>query len=254
MSQRIAVACAGCAALAVAAHANTWTEIDDAGSLTGTAQLVQGDGQLTAIGGMLSGSPAVDVDLYVIRIVDIANFSASTRDFATWDTQLFLFDRQGVGVAFNDDEEGGLTFHSRLSDRFVDLPGIFFLAITRYNVDALNSGGVGIWANTPFRAERAPDGPHPGDDRLVAWNSNVTAPAGAYTIALTGAAFVAEGVVCPGDVDSDFDVDLGDLSVLLLNFGRSGDATQADGDLDGDMDVDLTDLSLLISNFGVICT
>jgi hypothetical protein len=58
---------------------------------------------------------------------------------------------------------------------------------------------------------------------------------------------------CPGDLDSDGSVALGDLSILLSNFGTTAGATPEDGDLDGDGDVDLADLSLMLANFGAIC-
>jgi len=58
-------------------------------------------------------------------------------------------------------------------------------------------------------------------------------------------------------------VDLGDLSVLLANFGTASGATFADGDIDpplnldtlavGDGDVDLADLSRLLAAFGTDC-
>lgn len=56
---------------------------------------------------------------------------------------------------------------------------------------------------------------------------------------------------CPGDLDGDHDVDIGDLSTLLSQFGSIG--TGLSGDLDNDGDVDITDLSTLLSTFGVIC-
>lgn len=55
-------------------------------------------------------------------------------------------------------------------------------------------------------------------------------------------------VPCPGDLDGDGDVDLGDLGILLSGFGVT-----ADGDLDGDNDTDLGDLGILLSNFGQSC-
>jgi hypothetical protein len=62
-----------------------------------------------------------------------------------------------------------------------------------------------------------------------------------------------EAVECTGDLDGDLDVDLGDLSRMLSNFGRQGDATPEDGDLDDDQDVDLADLTVELSNFGRQC-
>lgn len=61
------------------------------------------------------------------------------------------------------------------------------------------------------------------------------------------------GTVCPGDLNSDNVVDLGDLAGLLANFGTVSGATTADGDLDGDGDVDLSDLAGLLAVFGVSC-
>lgn len=57
---------------------------------------------------------------------------------------------------------------------------------------------------------------------------------------------------CLGDLDGDGFVALGDLSILLANFG-SLDAEPEDGDLDEDGDVDLVDLSELLSRYGTAC-
>jgi hypothetical protein len=58
---------------------------------------------------------------------------------------------------------------------------------------------------------------------------------------------------CPGDLDGDNDVDLGDLSQLLAHYGITGGASYEDGDLDGDGDVDLGDLSALLAVYGTTC-
>lgn len=58
---------------------------------------------------------------------------------------------------------------------------------------------------------------------------------------------------CLGDLDGDGAVGLGDLTILLANFGTVGGATPEDGDMDGDADVDLTDLTLFLSLFGTFC-
>lgn len=60
-------------------------------------------------------------------------------------------------------------------------------------------------------------------------------------------------VACPGDVDSDNDVDLADLATLLAHFGTPSGMTRSQGDLDGDADVDLGDLAILLAHFGGIC-
>lgn len=56
---------------------------------------------------------------------------------------------------------------------------------------------------------------------------------------------------CTGDLNADLEVDLSDLTLLLANFGQSGEAIP--GDLDADDDVDLSDLTLLLANFGTVC-
>lgn len=66
-----------------------------------------------------------------------------------------------------------------------------------------------------------------------------------------GASMGSVAPPCPGDLDRDNDVDIGDLSILLSQFGSFGFGLA--GDLDQDGDVDIADLSTLLSNFGVIC-
>jgi hypothetical protein len=58
---------------------------------------------------------------------------------------------------------------------------------------------------------------------------------------------------CPGDLDGDGLVSLGDLTTLLSNYGTQSGATPGQGDSDSDGDVDLTDLTELLSQFGTTC-
>lgn len=57
---------------------------------------------------------------------------------------------------------------------------------------------------------------------------------------------------CPLDLNGDGQVGLGDLSILLQNFGTGG-ATAEDGDFDQDGDVDVADLAELLTGFGLPC-
>jgi len=58
---------------------------------------------------------------------------------------------------------------------------------------------------------------------------------------------------CRGDIDGDRDVDIGDLVVLLANYGTTAGVGAADGDLDCDADVDLSDLAGLLAVYGTTC-
>ena len=58
---------------------------------------------------------------------------------------------------------------------------------------------------------------------------------------------------CPGDLDGDGDIDIGDLAQLLAHYGMTEGATYEDGDLDGDGDVDIADLAALLAVYGTTC-
>ncbi|WP_320046818.1 DUF1566 domain-containing protein [uncultured Ilyobacter sp.] len=61
---------------------------------------------------------------------------------------------------------------------------------------------------------------------------------------------VRDATILTGDLDSDGDVDLVDLQILLSSYGTTGGAEQ--GDIDGDGDVDLADLQLLLASYGTV--
>ncbi len=173
------------ACLSLSAFAQTHSESGDAGDLPETAQAT-GAGTITAITGSLGSD---DVDMYAIFISAPANFVATTVGGATFDTQLWLFDANGKGVLHNDDAESTTVSQSRLDNSTGALtnlpPGVYFLAISRYNRDALGCDGGLIWLNTPFRSLRTPDGPEAGS-RVASW-SGITTGGVSYTISLTGA-------------------------------------------------------------------
>lgn len=55
---------------------------------------------------------------------------------------------------------------------------------------------------------------------------------------------------CLGDLNGDTNVDIHDLTMLLANYGLTGDVEWVDGDLDFDTDVDLQDLVRILSLIG----
>lgn len=56
-----------------------------------------------------------------------------------------------------------------------------------------------------------------------------------------------------GDLDASNSVDLGDLAILLGNFGTLSGADPGDGDLDNDGDIDISDLAIALASFGQSC-
>ncbi len=56
-----------------------------------------------------------------------------------------------------------------------------------------------------------------------------------------------------GDLDGNLIVDLGDLAILLANYGLTAGATYDQGDFESDGDVDLGDLAILLAEYGVDC-
>ncbi|MEZ5962983.1 MAG: hypothetical protein R3F56_03960 [Planctomycetota bacterium] len=186
-------------ALGSTALAQTWTESGDAGKLPGTAQVVAlGSGALTQIDGNIDNSSETggaqdDKDMYMIYITDTATFSATTTGGTTLDTQLFLFSLDGKGVSHNDDDPTTTGLQSRVTGVFVPAPGCYLLAVSTYNRDPQSGGGL-IWANSPFNVERQPDGPNAGG-AVDSWTSQTTGSTGAYSIFLTGAAYVPQNGV-----------------------------------------------------------
>ena len=180
-------------AMATVAYGQLWDEYadggGDAGDLPATAQ-VPGPpfAPLSTITGTILGGG--DADMYLINIDDPGIFQAKTWPNSTIDTQLWLFDTDGMGIAFNDDDPGGAGLQSTVTGMFVPGPGPYYLAISTYDWDALNPAGLEIWLDSPFNVERAPDGPGaPGP--VASWGGSAYAD-GPYQIDLRGASCVPE--------------------------------------------------------------
>ncbi len=181
----LVAAAAGLALAGSPALGQAWTETGDAGELPGSggAQMTAGSGPLFSISGSLDVGG--DVDMYQLEICDIASFSASTVGGTTLDTQLFLFDASGLGIASNDDTPGGGALQSTISNLYVTATGTYFLAITRYNRDPVSSGGL-IFQPAAFTEETPANGPGAGFP-VSGWENTVAGAGGPYTITLTGA-------------------------------------------------------------------
>jgi hypothetical protein len=230
----------------------------DAGDLPATAQLVTLPDQTpcqSPVSRIRGDNGADDVDMYVICITDPASFSASTVGGAGFDTQLWLFRCDGTGVVHNDDNPdtgGGL--QSRIDNRTncITEGGIYLLAISRYNRDAVDANGNLLWNNSPFNEVRCPDGP--GAANPVAGWTGTTSAGGRYIISLQGAYFVSDQGCeggpgqCEGDANRDGRVDDADLLIVLFQFGEFGFGLQ--GDVNNDGTVDDADLLIVLFNFG----
>jgi hypothetical protein len=187
------VAVAACVFIAAPAWGQVWNEVGDAGDLPGTAQVPTGAGPLNTIFGTIG--PGSDADMYLIRIVDVANFRASTTfNITTVDTQLWLFDLNGIGITFDDDDPGGAGLQSTITGVFLPGPGDYYLAVSQYDWDAQNAAGLDIWMDTPYNVERMPDGP--GAPGPVAGWAGSTYSDGPYQIDLVGVQYIpAPGVL-----------------------------------------------------------
>lgn len=177
---------------ATPAVAQIWNEVGDAGDLPATAQVPVGNGPLIQINGTLLPN---DADMYCIKIPDPTAFSATTCGGTTADTQLWLFDPQGIGMSFNDDDPGGCGLQSTVTGNFIPAPGNYYIAVSQYDWDPHNPSILDIWLDTPYNVERAPDGPGaPGP--VAGWSGN-TYSDGPYSIFLAGAVYCGSTAVEP---------------------------------------------------------
>ncbi|MBS0196687.1 MAG: DVUA0089 family protein [Planctomycetes bacterium] len=212
-----------------------WIEVGDAADLPGTAQSATGIGPLNEIRGLLA---TFDVDMYQIRICAPEIFSATTVGGADFDTQLFLFDASGFGVAFNDDSSDSA--QSTITNRFVVNPGLYYLAISYYDTDPLDGDFNQLWNDRPFADERAPDDPLGRSHPVTQWDVDIDV-AGAYVIRLTGAGLTdgcmqeTQCPACAADFNQDGGIDGADVEAFFVSWSSGdpcGDVSQ-DGGVDG---------------------
>lgn len=241
------------------AAAAGWHESWDAGELPWTAQQAEGNGGFVRIGGRVIGAEA---DLFLIEICDAANFSATTENGANWDTQLFLFRQDGVGISFNDDSPLTGALQSRLTGQFVTENGRYLLGISEYNRKPETIQGDLIWEQLPSQVERQPDGPGSGGV-LANWVAPSNGAGGVYEIRLTGACLIPGVMICPSDLDDgsglgnrDGAVTVDDLLFFLGAFEQGDVRVDLDngfGEGHPDGGVDIGDLLYFLVRFEMGC-
>ncbi len=165
----------------------------DAGDSLATAGMFSGSGAINAIVGSTTNTAGGDAaDVYKIQICDEAAFVADTR-LVAGDTQLFLFDSNGMGVVSNDDTIG---LSARLDSTLVTANGVYYLGVTRYNVDAFDATPALIWTTQAGQAAPAATA-----GALAGWSAATAATSqGAYRVSLAGVCFPAPAQCSPADV------------------------------------------------------
>lgn len=205
------IAMVSTAALAHPPAGPEWGEDGDAGNSPGTAQTTMGIGSLGfisgSLGGTLSSGDHIDFeDMFLINIVNPMMFRATTDEmdgelpnaFALFNTQLWLFQPSGVpgnalGIVGNNDHPGTGSFQSLLTPIPDDglpgvvAPGLYYIAITRFNNVPLSAGGE-IFSFASTTEISGPDGPG-GLMPFSLWSGDEGLFNGEYRIALRGAEF-----------------------------------------------------------------
>lgn len=182
---------------------------DDAGETPQSGAQVTNDTKAALVRiegttGSLSPDGIPDLaDMYVIRICDPEQFSASLLQAdgggSQFPTELYLFrainPNVGIGRLGNDDADDNTPL-SRLtaestdgSGAVVSQPGRFFLAVSRQGYVPLSGGDNPIFQIPPGSTEiSGPDGPG-GGAPIDGWGGDFTGAEGFYAIALEGVTF-----------------------------------------------------------------
>lgn len=176
-------------------YATTFTELGDAGSVPGTAQVTSGVGLLTEINGTLNPENGDAQDMFLISIDGGGTFSATTVGGVGFDSELFLFDASGKGVYANDDIVSRDYAPSTLPAGNPLTPitaGDYYLVITQCCSEPISLGGRIFTVTGPHhRALSGPTGAG-GDSPITGYSGEfvqIPTVGGPYQIFLTGAHF-----------------------------------------------------------------
>lgn len=194
-----------------AAFAGSYAEVGDAGDIvSGLPQAVTGGpGEtITSITGALGLSAGIsEADAFKIYIASPSTFSASTTAFVpgsnNFDTQLFLFSLNGMGIVGNDDDgvSGGSQSTIPAGTSFVSslTPGYYILMITGSGKSPASTGGL-IFPSFALGAD--PTGVYgptgSGGSLAISSFGGSSNEGGAYSIALTGVTSGVSAVPEPG--------------------------------------------------------
>lgn len=184
-------------ALPAITHAQTWTELGDAGDLLSTAQAVTTPSPSIIYGGINPTFP--DADVFALRLTAGVAFSATTVSFGGLagisDTQLFLFESEdsGHGIRYNDDIDV-IDFYSAINFTPAST-GTYYLGISAVDFNPRDAQGSFIYVRDPFDPTATPGASQFGP--LASWAAaGGFTDFGNYQINLVGAAPVPE----PGTV------------------------------------------------------
>ena len=199
MNRIISTALALIALLLIAPAANAASEQGDAGDLPASAQDLSGEGVVRIDGNFATPT---DVDMYRLCLPGGGTFSASTLGGSEVDTQLFLFDANGLGVYGNDDTNGVrqslLPAGHALTPQ---APGSYNLAISPFNQEPRSEGGF-VFPAVPGVFGATGTG---GGQPVTHWFGRIS-DGGAYSIFLTGATCTPPDTTAPAiDLSSPLD-------------------------------------------------
>ena len=180
------------------AGGGTWSEFGDVPSFPdGQPQVTRGAGALTLITG--STFPTSDPrNAYCIKITDPANFIATTDNNVDnsantdFDTRLFLFDKRGKPLLFNDDTPpSAAPFASTLTGVATDGSGYvltqageYILVVAGFSDDPLDN----IANNLFNQSASLVHAPIPNSNHFATWENN-NPQTGGYFIALQGVSY-----------------------------------------------------------------